>query len=144
MVKSTARTSGKGGKATSGSGGPDKLTAWQIYEKALQERKSKDPNDRRQACEKGWLAAVTAVDEFLASKGRVVHKGAPDAHAKRNKYLADLAMNDENVRELRPLIADVAESLHGACFYAGEESPYYDVVLEKVVREILERTGHAP
>jgi hypothetical protein len=75
---------------------------------------------------------------------RVVPKGTADTHTKRNKYLADFAMDDENVQRLRQLFSEVADSLHGACFYAGEESPYYDVVLEKTVREILERTGHEP
>jgi len=138
MVKTKAKASGNAQP------GADKLTAWQIYEKALQERKSKDPNERRQACEKGWLAVTLAVDEFLATKGRFVPKGAVDSHTKRNKFLSDLAVDDENVRRMRQLVFDVMDSLHGACFYAGEESPYYDVVLEETVREILERTGHAP
>jgi len=138
MVKTKARAGGKVVPAT------DKLTAWQMYEKALQERKSKDPNDRRQACEKGWLAVTMAVDEYLASKGRFVPKGTTDSHAKRDKYLADLAEGDDNARILHGLVNDVSGSLHGACFYAGEESPYYDVILEKAVREILERTEHAP
>ena len=138
MVNTKARASGKVTMKT------DTLTAWQIYEKALQERKSKDPNDRRQACEKGWLAVTMAVDEYLATKGRFVPKGTADAHTTRNDYLAELAEKDENGRMLAQLVPLVSEYLHGACFYAGKENPYYDQLLETTVREILERTGHAP
>ena len=138
MVKTKAKASEKAELAV------DKLTAWQIYEKALQERKSKDPNDRRQACEKGWLAVTIAVDEYLATKGRFVPKGAVDSHTKRDKFLADLALGDENARILHGLVNDVSHSLHGACYYAGEESAYYDIILKDTVREILERTEHAP
>jgi len=138
MVKTKAKVSGKAEP------GGDKLTAWQIYEKALQERKSKDPNDRRQACEKAWLAVTIAVDEFLATKGRFVPKGTADTHVMRNVFLADLAMINEDAKRLVQLVPIIAEILHGACFYAGKDMPYCDQLLETTVREILDRTGHAP
>jgi len=113
-----------------------------IYTAALRERKSKDPLKRREACEKGWLAVMEAVDEFLASKGRVIPKGTADSHVKRNAALADLADQDPSLVSLKQMVSDIADSLHGACFYGNQESPYYDKLLKKTVREILEKTGH--
>jgi len=122
----------------------DTPTAWQMYDKALQERKSTDPTDRRQACEKGWLAVTIAVDEYLAMNNRFVPKGRDTSHVLRNKYLAQLAESDDNAEVLVELVNEVSHVLHGACFYAGKESLRTDFVLEHVVREILERTEHAP
>ncbi len=138
MVKTKAKASGKAEL------GVDKLTAWQMYEKALQERKSKDPNDRRQACEKAWLAVTIAVDEFLATKGRSVPKGTADTHVMRNAFLAELAPSNDDAKRLVLLVPVIAEMLHGTCFSAGKDMPYCDQLLETTVREILERTGHAP
>jgi len=118
-----------------------KYTPQQIYEEALKERTRPDPLKKRQACEKGWLAVTEAVDQFLTTKGKFVKKGSPDAHAKRNAYLADLAEIDQKADQLADLVSKVADQLHGTCFYAGEDSPHFDKVLKKTVRQILELTG---
>jgi hypothetical protein len=113
-----------------------------IYTAALRERKSKDPLKRREACEKGWLAVMEAVDEFLTSKGRVIPKGTADSHVKRNAALADLADKDQSLVSLKQMVSDIVDSLDGACFCGNQESPYYDKLLKKTVRDVLEKTGH--
>lgn len=118
-----------------------KSTPQEIYEEALKERASHDPLKKRQACEKGWLAVTEAVDKFLATRGKFIKKDSPDAHAKRNVHLADLAEIDPTILNLPGLVAEVADLLHGTCFYAGEDSPYFDAVLKQTVRKILELTG---
>jgi hypothetical protein len=117
-------------------------TPQEIYAEALRERKSTNPLDRRQACEKGWLAAVEAVDEFLATKGKFIPKGDPDSHSKRREALDDLVVQDPSFWELRKNVNSVADNLHGQCFYAGKDSPAHDRDLKTTVREILEQTGH--
>jgi len=112
-----------------------------IYTAALQERKSKDPLKQREACEKGWLAVIKAVNEFLASKGWVIPKGTADSHVKCNVALADLADQDPSLVTLKQMVSDIADSLHGACYCGNQESPYYDKLLKKTVRDILEKTG---
>ncbi len=117
-------------------------TPQEIYAEALRVRKSNDPLDKRHACEKGWLAAVEAVDEFLATKGKLIPKGDPDAHSKRREALDDLVVQDPSFWELRKNVNSVADNLHAQCFYAGKDSPAHDRDLKKTVREILEQTGH--
>jgi hypothetical protein len=118
-----------------------KPTPQEIYEEALKERAKQDPLKKRQACEKGWLAVTEAVDQFLAIKGKFIKKGSPDAHAKRGVNLANLAETDPTINKLPNLVSEVADQLNGICFYAGEDSPHFDKVLKKTVREILELTG---
>jgi len=114
----------------------------EMYKRALQERKSPNPLNRRQACEKGWLAVVAAVDAWLATHGKYVPTGTAEAHVKRIKYLGDLVEIDPSAETITRLHDTVANQLHGACFYGGEDSPYFDTVLEKGVKEVLELTGH--
>ncbi len=118
-----------------------KPTPQEIYQEALKEREQSDPLKKRQACEKGWLAVTEAIDLFLATKGKYIKKGSPDAHAKRNAYLAELTELDPEAIKLADSVAQIADQLHGTCFYAGEDRPYFDQVLKKKVREILELTG---
>ena len=113
-----------------------------IYAAALQERESDDPLTKQQACEKGWLAVVTAVDEFLATKGGFIKEGEPDAHVQRAKALSDIAFQDPSLWKLSEKVSVVAESLHGACFYGGLDSPANDRYLKETVREILELTEY--
>ena len=114
-------------------------TPREIYNFALEERKSEDPLRRRDACEKGWLAAVEAVDGFLATKGIFIPEGSPDAHKKRNAALNDLALHS-SMWELRDKFFAIQSELHGACFYGNEDSPAYDRDLKVTVSEILELT----
>jgi hypothetical protein len=118
-----------------------KSTPQEIYEEALKERAKPDPLKKRQACEKGWLAVTEAVDQFLATKGKFVKKGSPDSHAKRNAFLAELASTDPAIDQLGIFVSQIADQLHGTCFYAGEDGPHFDQVLKKTVRKILEMTG---
>ena len=118
-------------------------TPREIYDAALQERKSDDPLKRREACEKGWLAVVEAVDKYLAGNGMHVHKGKPEAHSERKDFLARLASKDMNARRISMLVSEVTEYLHGSCFYEGKDSEYMDIVLNEMVQEILELTGFA-
>jgi hypothetical protein len=113
----------------------------EIYEEALKERAKPDPLKKRQACEKGWLAVTEAVDQFLATHNIFIKKGSPEAHAKRSTSLANLVGVDPNAAKLIDLVPQVADLLHGACFYDGEDSPYYDQVLKKTVQKILQLTG---
>lgn len=117
-------------------------TPGEIYAAALRERKSKNPLDRRQACEKAWLAVVEAVDDFLATKGRVIQTGTAEAHVKRIAMLSDLAQDDKELVDLKRDVSEVAESLHGACYYGGFDSKYNDALMKNTVRRILEQTGH--
>lgn len=117
-------------------------TPQEIYERAIQERKSSNALNRRQACEKGWLAVTEAVDAFLAMKGKTVEKGKADTHVNRVANLADL-VNDgiSGAARLLELHSIIAEQLHGACFYAGKDHPHFTNVLEKDVKKVLELTG---
>ena len=116
-------------------------TPREIYEFALEERKSDEPLRRRDACEKGWLAAVEAVDGFLATKGIFIPAGSPEAHKERNKALNDLALQGgDSMWKLRDKFFAVQSELHGACFYGNEDSPAYDRDLKVTVSEILELT----
>ncbi len=118
-----------------------KPTPQEIYEEALKERAKPDPLKKRQACEKGWLAVTEAVDQFLATKGIHIPKGTAETHVKRNKALDDLADTTPEAKLLSDKVSIIADKLHGTCFYGGADSPYYDQVLKKTVREILELTG---
>ena len=113
-----------------------------IYNAAIQERKSDDPLKKRQACEKGWLAVVEAIDEFLAENKFFIPKGTPDAHIKRSAALDEIVIRDPSMWELRQKYFSIQGSLHGACFYGGQDSPLHDQDLKRTVREILELTGH--
>ena len=114
----------------------------EIYEEALKERAKPDPLKKRQACEKGWLAVTEAVDQFLKTHHNIhIPTGTPEAHGKRNKALADLVGIAPEAEPLSEKVAEIAEKLHGTCFYLGEDSPHFDTVLKKKVREILELTG---
>ena len=119
-----------------------KPTPQEIYREALKERAQFDPLKKRQACEKGWLAVTEAVDAYLASRGIYIPKGMADTHVKRNRALADLVGVTPEAEPLTKKVSEIADQLHGACFYGGEDSPYYTSVLKKTVREILELTGH--
>jgi len=118
--------------------------AWQMYQKALQGRKSDDPEIRRQACEDGWVAVTMAVDEFLETKGFIVPQDTAETHVMRLMHLGDLAMNDENGRAIFDVVPMIYEYLFGLCFFARIDTPFADELLETTVREVLERTGHAP
>ena len=113
-----------------------------IYAAALRDRESDDPLTKQQACEKGWLAVIEAVDSFLATKGRFIKEGEPDAHVQRVRALSDLAVQDPSLWKLSEKVSVVAENLHGACFYGGLDSPANDRYLKETVRDILEMTGH--
>jgi hypothetical protein len=114
----------------------------EIYEAALRERKSKNPLKRREACEKGWLAVVEAVDNYLALNGLHIHKGKPEAHSERKEFLTKLAFKDMTTRRIARLVAEVTDYLHGTCFYEGKDSEYMTIVLNETVKEILELTGN--
>ena len=118
-----------------------KSTPQEIYQEAIKERTKPDPLKKRQSCEKGWLAVTEAVDQFLTTKGKYVRKGTADAHGDRTKFLATLASTDPEMEQLAIKVSQIADQLHGGCFYAGQDTPYYDKVLKKTVREILELTG---
>jgi len=118
-----------------------KYTPQEIYEEALKERAKPDPLKKRQACEKGWLAVTEAVDQFLTTKGKFVKKGSPEAHSDRKAFLATLANTDLEMEQLAIKVSQIADQLHGGCFYEGRDTPYYDKVLKQTVREILELTG---
>jgi hypothetical protein len=115
----------------------------ELYEFALRERKSKDPVKRREACEKGWLAVVGAVDIFLARNGMRVNAGDIGAHKERKDLLFKLADTDMTARRIANLMSEVADSLHGTCFYDGKDSKYMTTVLNETVSEILVLTGCA-
>ena len=118
-----------------------KATPQEIYEEALKERAKDDPLKKRQACEKGWLAVTEAIDQFLASKGKHIPKGTAETHVKRNKALADLVGTIPEAQPLVSMVAEIADQLHGTCFYGGEDSEYHTTLLKTTVREILELTG---
>ncbi len=118
-----------------------KPTPQEIYQAALQERANPDPLKKRQACEKGWLAVTEAVDAYLASRGIYIPKVSADTHVKRNKALADLVGITPEAEALSAMVSEIADKLHGTCFYGGEDSSHFDTVLKKKVREILELTG---
>ena len=115
----------------------------EIYKAALEERKSDDPLQRREACEKGFLAAVEAVDDFLVMKGYHIPKGESTAHLERADALNELADCDATWQKIRDDFFIVQTSLHGICFYGGKniDSPAYDHDLNVTVSEILELTG---
>ena len=114
----------------------------EIYEEALKERAKPDPLKKRQACEKGWLAVTEAVDQYLAQQHSIhIPKGRAETHVKRTTALVDLGGIDPKAQELADNVSKIADQLHGACFYGGEDSPHYDTVLKKTVRKILELTG---
>lgn len=115
-------------------------TPREIYSKAIEERKSTDPLKRREACEKGWLAVVEAVDLFLKRNGLSVHKGSAEAHSERKFFLSRLASKNSNARKILKLTSEVSEYLHGVCFYEGKDSDYMDILLKETVLEIIELT----
>ena len=118
-------------------------TPREIYEQAIRERKSSNALNRRQACEKGWLAVVEAVDNWLkVEHGKHVPKGTDKTHVKRNKILADLAHADiPGAAKLEMLLSTASNQLHGTCFYSGEDSPHFTTLLKKDVKQVLELTG---
>jgi len=118
-----------------------KSTPQEIYEAALRERAQPDPLKKRQACEKGWRATIAAVDAFLKEHGKQVRTGLPEAHGDRRDALSELANTDPDIRKLAQLVSHVMEDLHGGCFYAGKDKPYYTIMLKEDVREILELAG---
>ena len=118
-----------------------KSTPQEIYIEALKEREKPAPLKKRQDCEKGWLAVTEAVDKYLATHGIYIPKGSAEAHVKRTTALANLVGIAPEAQELSVAVSQIADQLHGACFYGGEESPQFDTVLRNVVRKILELTG---
>ena len=116
-------------------------TPWELYAIALDERKSTDEIDRRQACEKSWLAMVKAVDLYLSSNGYHVQVVTADAHVQRKEFLNKLAAKDMTARRVSNLMSEITENLHGTCFYAGKDSPHIDIILNEDVKEILELSG---
>ncbi len=117
-------------------------TPEEIYNRALEERRSSDPLKRRQACENGWLAVTEAVDTFLASHNKYVPKGTVQAHVQRQQSLNELAELDPTIGRLSDLVSIVADQLHGGCFYGGIDTTHHDTILKKTVNEILQLTGH--
>jgi hypothetical protein len=112
-----------------------------IYRYALQKSESEVILDKRDACEKGWLAVVEAIDNFLASKGRILKKGDPLSHRKRFEILSEFAQCDTWWQSLLDKYLQVQGALHGNCFYAGAQySPVLDKYLKTTAREILEMT----
>ena len=118
-----------------------KQTPQEIYQFALKERESDDPLEKRDAYEKGWLAVVIAIDDFLATKGYFIPRGDPGAHKERNDALGEVAMEDSEIWRLQEKFHAVRDSLHGDGFYYGSESPALDRALKETVSEILELTG---
>jgi hypothetical protein len=49
----------------------------------------------------------------------------PSLFAFRNHFLAPEA------ESLIEKVSEIADQLHGTCFYAGEDSPHFDTVLKK-------------
>jgi uncharacterized protein (UPF0332 family) len=86
----------------------------------------------RDACEKGWLAAVKAVDALLLSYGL----GEARTHADRRRKLRDLSGKAREVAELG--IYDRVEArrstLHSDGFYGG-------VLTREEVEEELRKVG---
>ncbi len=119
-----------------------KHTPQEIYREALKERASSDSLRKRQACEKGWLAVTEAVDAFLAQHNKHVPKGTGEAHVKRQQFLGELSEIDTEAYQIIDLVSQVADQLHGGCFYGGIDIPHYDTVLKQTVRKILELTGY--
>ena len=113
----------------------------QIYDAALQERASSDPLKKRQACEKGWLAVIAAVDAFLANHGTHIPTGTTEAHGLRNKFLVKLVGIVPGAEKLSTLVSKAADQLHGTCFYLGHDTPHYTKVLKRDVKEVLQITG---
>lgn len=83
-----------------------------MYAMALERLKATDIRD---AAEKAWCATKRATDALIIARtGR-----EPDKSPDTTRMLAELAVEDESVRDLRPLYALARDSLHGDCFYSG-------------------------
>jgi uncharacterized protein (UPF0332 family) len=106
--------------------------AKKVLSKAFEELgegvKSRDMLRIRDACEKGWLATVKAVDALLLSYGFEEAK----THIDRRRKLRDLSRKVRGVEELG--IYDRVEArrstLHSDCFYSGA------LTLEEVEEEL--------
>ena len=66
-------------------------TPREIYQAAIQERKSRGKLKKRAACEKAWLAVVKAVDAYLDGNDLHVDSGDEQAFSKRQMNLGILA-----------------------------------------------------
>jgi hypothetical protein len=117
--------------------------ARQILAKALQEleegAKGGDQLKVRDSCEKGWLAAVTAVDALLITHGYEEAK----THADRRRKLRELA---EKVSEVSRLgLYDRIEArrsvLHSDGFYGGILTPGEAEEELKKVERLIEDIG---
>ncbi|HME56539.1 MAG TPA: PaREP1 family protein [Candidatus Lokiarchaeia archaeon] len=115
-------------------------TPREIYDAALQERKSKSNLKKREACEKAWLAVVKAVDAYLDKNDLHVDTGSRDAFSERRVNLGKLASKGNDAKRLSRLNGEASDYLHVAGFHEGKELDYIDVVFKETVQEILELT----
>ena len=94
-----------------------KLVA-EALRKAEAEVRSREEIDKRNACDKAFLAVIKAVDEFLGRRGYPV----PRDHRERFRFLRELEERDPRVREMG-IVDRLGARFHLAhelCFYGGE------------------------
>jgi hypothetical protein len=68
----------------------------------------------RDAAEKGWLAALQAIDHAMARHGQLPEPG-PMAHNSRHRFLEKAGRKD-----LSEKLSIFADQLHGRIFYSGD------------------------
>jgi hypothetical protein len=86
--------------------------------KAEAEVRSREEIDKRNACDKAFLAVIKAVDDFLSRRGYPI----PRDHRERFKFLRELEEKDARVREMG-IVDRLGARFHLAhelCFYGGE------------------------
>jgi hypothetical protein len=96
---------------------------------------------RREACEKAWLAVIKAVDKVLDEHNLPIDPADPKVFQKRRMSLAAMVDIDPAMGRLPGLYSEVADYLHGACFYDGTDNTYIERIFTTIVPEILDLTN---
>jgi len=103
-----------------------------FWELATKEFESASIHEQKQACDKAYRAATEAVDVLLATHGKYVTIGTPEAHVMRKKYLTELQDIIKEGEQINMLYSLFKDDLHGAAYYSGLNPKSFIKTFEKV------------
>lgn len=121
-------------------------TPQEIYNFAMQERKSDNQLERRDGCEKGYLSVTTALDAYFKSKGIMIPQDGTASGERSDAFRELMKREPQNMLfydNLRGVFDKIQTELHLQCFYYGRgaDSPDPDRIMKKEVRGLLETLG---
>lgn len=106
--------------------------AKQFFQHAVEEYKSGEWIKQKDGCEKGFQAAMEALDVVLGVKGYTIDVGDPKAHYQRELALIELSDIDPKFIRYGDLYSSFKNRLHGICFYTQADPKYFEKELMKV------------